>query len=73
MIGWMNEKGQNIVDIILNPFNMLPGFMKFLVLIVIGILAVIGLFVFAKKALKSVVGVACVFIVVLIAWILLSK
>lgn len=73
MIGWMNEKGQDIVNIILNPFNMLPGFMKFLVLIVIGILTIIGLFTFAKKALKSVVGVACVFIVVLIAWILLSK
>lgn len=73
MIEWMNEKGQNIVDIILKPFNALPGFMQFLVIIAIAILTIIGLFAFAKKALKSVVGVACVFIVVLIAWILLSK
>lgn len=73
MIEWMNEKAQNIVDIILNPFNVLPGFMKFLVLVAIGLLTIIGLFVFARKALKSVVGIACAFIVVLIVWILLSK
>lgn len=73
IIDWINETGQKIVDIILNPFYALPGFMKFLVLLAIAFLSVIGLIKVAKKALKTVVGVACAFIVILIVWIILSK
>lgn len=73
IIDWINETGQKIVDIILNPFYALPGFMKFLVLLAIAFLSIIGLIKVAKKAFKTVVGVACAFIVILIVWIILSK
>lgn len=73
IIDWINETGQKIVDIILNPFYALPGFMKFLVLLAIAFLSIIGLIKVAKKALKTVVGVACAFIVILIVWVILSK
>ncbi len=73
IIEWINNTGEKIADIILGPFYSLPGFLKFIVVILIAFLSLIGLIRVIKKAFKTVVGVAIVFIIVLIGWIFLSK
>ncbi len=72
LLNWMGEMGDKATDFFLNPYMELPGYFKFLVLIGILFLAVVGLFHVAKRALKTVVGIACGFIVLLILWIFLK-
>ena len=69
-LNWLSELGNKATDFILEPFVMLPGYFKFAILIAIAFLSVIGLFNVAKHALKTVVGVSCVFIILLILWII---
>ena len=66
----VNEK---IADIILKPFMSLPGFIKMLVTFGFAILIVIGAICVARKALKTVVGIACLFVIVLIVWLIISR
>ena len=68
LLDWMSETGDKATDFFLNPYMDLPGYFKFLVLIGILLLSVIGLFHVAKRALKTVVGIACVFVLLLIVW-----
>lgn len=72
IIFWMNDKGEEISNFILTPFYSLPGFIKLIVTCVLIFLTAIGLIGVAKKALKTVVGVACAFIVLLILWLVIS-
>ena len=71
IIDWMNETGEKIADIILKPFMSLPGFIKMLVTFGFAILIVIGAICVARKALKTVVGIACLFVIVLIVWLII--
>lgn len=73
IIDWMNETGEKIADIILKPFMSLPGFIKMLVTFGFAILIVIGAICVARKALKTVVGIACLFVIVLIIWLIISR
>lgn len=73
IVDWINETGQKIVDLILKPFYILPGFMKLLIIVVIAFLSIVGLIRVARRALKTVVGVACAFIVIMILWLIVSK
>lgn len=73
VFNWINEKANNIVEIIMEVFNSLPGTLKFLVLIAIAFLSLVGLIRVATKALKTVVGVAIAFLVVLIIWLVFIK
>ena len=70
LLNWMSEMGDKATDFFLNPYMELPGYFKFLILIGILFLSVIGLFRVAKHALKTVVGIACVFVVLLVLWII---
>lgn len=70
LLNWMSEMGDKATDFFLNPYMELPGYFKFLILIGILFLSVIGLFHVAKHALKTVVGIACVFVVLLVLWII---
>lgn len=51
----------------------LPGFIKMLVTFGFAILIVIGAICVARKALKTVVGIACLFVIVLIVWLIISR
>ncbi|MCM1260821.1 MAG: hypothetical protein NC182_06795 [Prevotella sp.] len=73
IIDWLNQTGEKVSDIILNPFLSLPGFLKLIAVVIIALLSIIGLIRVARKALKTVVGVACVFIILLVAWLILGK
>lgn len=73
IVDWINETGQKIVDLILKPFCAMPGFLKLLIVIVIAFLSIIGLIRVARRALKTVVGVACAFIVIMILWLIVSR
>lgn len=73
IVEWMNETGDKIVDIILKPFLNLPGFVKMLVTFGLITLIVIGAICVVRKALKTVVGIACLFIIILIVWLIISK
>ena len=73
IIDWINNFGDTVSDYILNPFLNLPGFLKFLVVLAIPFLSVVGLIRVARKALKTVVGIACAFIVLLIVWIIFFR
>ncbi len=73
IVDWINETGQKIVDFILEPFYAMPGFIKLLIVIAIAFLSIIGLIRVARRALKTVVGVACAFIVIMILWLIVSK
>ncbi len=70
LLNWLSELGNKATDFFLNPYMNLPGYFKFLILIAVGFLSVVGLFHVAKRALKTVVGIACCFIVLLILWII---
>lgn len=70
VLNWLSELGDKLTNYILNPYLELPGYFKSLILIVVLFLSIVGLFHVAKRALKTVVGVACAFIVLLILWIL---
>lgn len=69
---WLDNLGNQMTEYILNPFTNLPGYFQFIVLILVGFLSIIGLICVAKKALKTVVGVACAFIVLLIIWLIIT-
>lgn len=73
IVDWINETGEKIVDLILKPFYTMPGFLKLLIVIVLAFLSIVGLIRVARRALKTVVGVACAFIVIMILWLIISK
>ena len=70
LLNWLSELGNRATDFILDPYMGLPGYFKFLILIGVIFLSIVGLFHVAKGALKTVIGIACVFIVLLILWII---
>ena len=70
LLNWMSEIGNKATDFFLKPYMNLPGYFKFLILICVLLLSVVGLFHVAKRALKTVVGIACAFIALLILWII---
>ena len=70
LLNLLSELGNKATEYLLNPYMELPGYFKFLILIGILFLSVIGLFRVAKHALKTVVGIACVFVVLLVLWII---
>lgn len=72
IIDWINNFGDTVSDYILNPFLNLPGFKIFSSLSNF-FLSVVGLIRVARKALKTVVGIACAFIVLLIVWIIFFR
>lgn len=72
IVDWANNTGNKIADIILGPFINLPGFLKMLVTFALLILTVVGAVTLARKMLKAVVGIACLFIIIMIVWLFIS-
>lgn len=70
---WINNYTDQAVDFILQFFFELPGILRFLVLVAVLFLAIIGLIRVASKALKTVVTVASVFLILLIVWMTFLK
>lgn len=73
IFNWINDKTSEIADIILEPINGMPGTLKFLIVLAIAFLSLIGLIRVASKALKTVVGVSIAFLIVLIIWLVFIK
>lgn len=73
IFNWINDKTSEIADIILEPINNMPGTLKFLIILAITFLSLIGLIRVATKALKTVVGVSIAFLIVLIIWLVFIK
>ena len=73
IFNWINDKTSEIADIILEPINSMPGTLKFLIILAITFLSLIGLIRVATKALKTVVGVSIAFLIVLIIWLVFIK
>lgn len=70
---WINEYTNKIVDFVLNIFLSLPGIFQFLLLIAIAFLSIVGLVRVATKALKTVIGIASAFLVLLVIWLLFFR
>ena len=66
----VNQLAEEVVYKILDPILSLPGILMFLAVIGLMLLMFIGLIRVARKALKVVVSVACVFILITILWLL---
>ena len=73
IINWINGNAEKGAEYILKPILNLPSVLKFMIVVIIAFLAFVGLIRVARKALKIVVGVAVVFIVLLIAWLIFFK
>ena len=72
LLNWLSETGDKWTDFFLKPYIGLPGYFKFLILIAVLFLSIVGLFHVAKRALKTVVGIACLFVVLLVIWLFLK-
>ena len=72
LLNWLSELGEKITGYVLDPYMALPGYFKCIILIAVAFLSVVGLINVAKRALKTVVGIACAFIVLLIIWIIFA-
>ena len=67
------DEGEILVDgINVKDYN-LDNLRKMLVTFGFAILIVIGAICVARKALKTVVGIACLFVIVLIVWLIISR
>ncbi len=73
IIDWINNLGNQLVEYILYPLLHLPGLLKFLLVIAIAFLTIIGLIRVARKMLKLVIGVAGAFIILLILWLIFFR
>lgn len=73
VVDWLNNKCEEFAQNILKPLLTLPGFLKLVLVIIIAFLGIIGLFRVAQKAFKIVVGVAVVFVILLVGWLLFFR
>lgn len=70
IINWISERADKIINIILKPLLSLPSILQLIAIVTIFYLAVVGLIRVASRALKLVITIACVFLVLLIVWLL---
>lgn len=70
LLNLLSELGNKATEYLLNPYMELPGYFKILILLTVIFLSVIGLFNVAKRAFKTVIGIACVFVTLLIIWVI---
>ena len=70
LLNCLNELGEKGINFFLKPYNLLPGSLKFLILIIIIFLSIVGLFRVTKHALKTIVSISCIFITLLILWVI---
>ena len=66
----INQQAEELVYKILDPILSLPGILMFLATIGLMFLMLIGLIRVARKFLKAVVSVSCVFILLTILWLI---
>lgn len=73
IIDWINNNADKGAKFFLNPIEALPGVLKFLAVIAIVFLAVVGLIRVAHKTLKLVIGIAIAFVIVIAVWLIFFK